>query len=483
MKELSTGKKISKEKILPVLLVVLAVLVLCVLPQFLFSKPSTVKGVEAAAVSYNTVSLSWNKADGAAEYHIYRSENGGPFKQVGTVKKTEFLDETVEPGEKYFYKVSASNLVNRSESKASASVTTILDTPAIHADVSKGDARIHINNISGAEGYTIFRNDEQYSFVDREEGKETVFIDDNAKSGVEYSYCVEADKGKAQSEKSEAASLELLAAGPITVRTEEDSLVFQWNGNEAYTSYKLYDGDKLLTETKEPVCKVELKEGTYDLKLTGYGDGLQSPEDHQVFRVEKDNGADEAATYLGQARNDIDKKPGDGSGREVCKSKFSYSSSGRFNWTYVFRPKDRSKANAAANMCEMAMKNNNIGYCRNGSKYGSHAADKLARAVDYDLSKITVRTGLSCGDLICLCNHYAGLSECYDGSGLGLSRKYRANSNFTTIRYKRGMKLLRGDVVITAHESGKQNHVAMCLTEAEYYDGVKITEVIIAKSR
>lgn len=170
---------------------------------------------------------------------------------------------------------------------------------------------------------------------------------------------------------------------------------------------------------------------------------------------------------IGHARKDYDHKAGDSSGKEVLKSKFTYSTSGGsvYNWTYVFRPKDISKANKAASMCEKAIANNNIGYCSSGeTKYGKdRAMTKLAKAAKYDLSKISVKCGCSCGDLICLCNHYAGLSTCYIGSGKQLAESYKKNSNFQTIKYKKGMQLYRGDVLITAHSSGKNNHVVMCL--------------------
>ena len=171
--------------------------------------------------------------------------------------------------------------------------------------------------------------------------------------------------------------------------------------------------------------------------------------------------------YIGQACADYDHKAGDSSGREVCKSAFKYSSSSTsvYNWTYVFRPKDASKAEKTASMCEKAIANNAIGYNRKGeTAYGKNRAmTKLAKAVNYDLSKISVKCGLSCGDLICLCNHWAGLSTCYIGSALPLAEKLKANSNFTCLSYKKGMALKRGDVLISAHSSGKNNHVAMVL--------------------
>lgn len=171
--------------------------------------------------------------------------------------------------------------------------------------------------------------------------------------------------------------------------------------------------------------------------------------------------------YIGQACSDRDKKAGDSSGKEVTKSSFTYSSSSTscYNWTYIFRPKDSKQAEKAASMCEKAIANNNIGYSKSGeTAYGkSKAMTKLAKSVNYDLSKITVKCGLSCGDLICLCNRYAGLSTCYIGSGLQLANNLKKNSNFECIKYKKGITLKRGDTIITAHSNGKHNHVAMVL--------------------
>ena len=170
---------------------------------------------------------------------------------------------------------------------------------------------------------------------------------------------------------------------------------------------------------------------------------------------------------IGHARKDYDHKAGDSSGKEVLRSKFTYSASSGsvYNWTYVFRPKDIAKANKTATMCEKAIANNAIGYNSHGeTAYGkAKAMTKLAKAVNYDLSKIKTKCGCSCGDLICLCNHYAGLSTCYIGSGKQLAEALKKNSNFTTYKYHKGMQLYRGDVLITAHSSGKNNHVVMCL--------------------
>ena len=191
--------------------------------------------------------------------------------------------------------------------------------------------------------------------------------------------------------------------------------------------------------------------------------GVNSMKAWQKYLNEHDKAT--YTVYLGHACADYDKKAGDGSKKEVLKSAFKYSTSSTspFNWTWVFRPTDPAKAEKAASMCEKAIANNNIGYVKSSKTAYGMSMPEMAKKVGYDLSKISVKCGLSCGDLICLCNHYAGLSTFYDGSGLGCAKKLKANSNFTCLSYKNGMALKRGDTIITAHTDGKNNHVAMIL--------------------
>lgn len=182
------------------------------------------------------------------------------------------------------------------------------------------------------------------------------------------------------------------------------------------------------------------------------------------------------AKYIGHARSNNDGKAGDSSGKEVCITEFTYSSSSSsvYNWTYVFRPK--KNADVMADMCIKACNNDKIGYCSNGTAtYGANAAQHLAKKVNYDLSKITTKTGLSCGDLICLCSRYAGLSTCYIGSAVQLANSFSNNDNYSRYKYSIGMTLRRGDVLITAHSSGKNNHVVMYLGTSKNVSGSSST--------
>ena len=225
---------------------------------------------------------------------------------------------------------------------------------------------------------------------------------------------------------------------------------------QKWTNAKVFPSSsvKKSTTTKPTASKTTAKTSTTTTKTSTPAKKTSTPTRKKMSKI-------------GHARKDYDHKAGDSSGKEVCVTKFTYNSSDKsvYDWTYVFRPKDIAKAEKAASMCEKGCANNNIGYCSSGeTKYGKdRAMSKLAKAAKYDLSKIKVKCGCSCGDLVCLCNHYAGLSTCYIGSGKQLAASLKKNKNFECIPYKKGMQLYRGDTLITAHQSGKNNHVVMCL--------------------
>lgn len=172
-------------------------------------------------------------------------------------------------------------------------------------------------------------------------------------------------------------------------------------------------------------------------------------------------------TKIGQASANYDGKKGDGNGKEIASCNWSYSSSSTSfkNWTYVFRFKDPEKAEAAASMMEKAIANDNIGYDGNWSVVKK--CREYAEEVGYDLSKITKKTGCACGGIVGLCIKYTGIEVDISESGLGVAKRLKENENFKTYTASKYVAkedyLQRGDVLVTAHSNGKNNHVCMVL--------------------
>ena len=259
-------------------LVVLTAMAVFAMPVFLISAPENVSGLTVKKATYNSVELSWKKADNAREYQIYRSTDKKEYEKIAETDKTTYRDKNLKTGEKYYY----------NDAGAKISAKTNLEVPKVKTDTKKGEAKLTISSVPGAKSYDIYRNGEKIATEKTPEGKDVSFVDENAEPDKDYEYTACAVRGDAESEESEAASVEIKSVGKIKADFEGNTLVFSWDGNDAYTKYKLYNGEKMLAETDETSFVTDIREGEYDLKLTGSSDDAQSPTVEQTFKVSED---------------------------------------------------------------------------------------------------------------------------------------------------------------------------------------------------
>ena len=103
------------------------------------------KTLKVTDVSFNSIELTWKEVNNAAEYYIYRSEDGQRFEHVGTAKKNTYTDRGLDTGERYLYKVVSSNYIKVSDKEAKAKGVTKIDTPVISGDTRTGKVRITIS--------------------------------------------------------------------------------------------------------------------------------------------------------------------------------------------------------------------------------------------------------------------------------------------------------------------------------------------------
>lgn len=114
-------------------------------------KPEKVTGL-AAVVQPKTIQLSWDEAEYARYYMLYRkADNEKEFKQIGKTTRILWTDRKAEQGKTYQYKVSAMRSVSgtKYEGEASDIVTTKLGEP------KKGD----VYSV-GALNYLIMNDNE-----------------------------------------------------------------------------------------------------------------------------------------------------------------------------------------------------------------------------------------------------------------------------------------------------------------------------------
>ncbi|MBQ8263449.1 MAG: peptidoglycan-binding protein [Oscillospiraceae bacterium] len=168
------------------------------------------------------------------------------------------------------------------------------------------------------------------------------------------------------------------------------------------------------------------------------------------------------AIKIGHASGDENRKAsggkaGDQTGGEVCIRTW-YSAP----WDLVLRPKDSAKAEKMARACEAACANNKVGYDQNQR----NTLNEKAKAVGYQLDKITTACECDCSSLMTVCAQAAGIdipyvygNAPYTGNMRAQFTKTGAFEMLTASKYLTSDAYLkRGDILV--RESG---HTAMAL--------------------
>lgn len=138
---------------------------------------------------------------------------------------------------------------------------------------------------------------------------------------------------------------------------------------------------------------------------------------------------------------------GDQTGKEVKISSW-YNGS----WTALLRPRDPTLAEGIAKACEDACNNPNIGY----DQYQRNTLNAQAKAVGYDLSKITNACETDCSAFMSVCVIAGGVNVPYSGGNAPTTRTLQsvlddtgAFDILTDSKYLTSDKyLLRGDILL-----------------------------------
>lgn len=146
---------------------------------------------------------------------------------------------------------------------------------------------------------------------------------------------------------------------------------------------------------------------------------------------------------------------GDQNGKEVLTRQWY-----KGNWHTVLRPKSATLAEKSAKACEAACANNKIGY----DQSGRNTLHKQAKAVNFDLSKITTACECDCSSLMHVCAIAGGANLTYGSNAFrtatmvnelvatGDYEKLTDNKYLTSDAY-----LKRGDILV------KTGHTVMAL--------------------
>ena len=168
----------------------------------LAAAPDNVTLTGAKAVS-DGIQVTWQAANGAAEYRVYRKDAANPkWKGIANVTGTSWTDKTAQAGVKYTYTVrgiSANGTLSPGFDTTGVSATIPgAPTPTAPANVTLGSAKVSGSTIvvtwqaaNGAAQYRVYRKDAanpKWKGIANVTG--TSWTDKTAKTGVTYTYTV-----------------------------------------------------------------------------------------------------------------------------------------------------------------------------------------------------------------------------------------------------------------------------------------------------
>ena len=274
----------------------------------LFSPEYTISAAPAAPVvtAGNSATsgkpmLTWDAVDGATSYRVYRATSqNGPYRLLGSVTTTTYVNTGAKDGVTYYYMVTAVNDSGESAYSNIVSGQNKAVTPKPAAPVVKighsatsGKPMLTWNAVSGATSYKVYRATSQngtYSLLGTV--TTTSYINTGAKAGVTYYYKVTAVNDSGESAYSNIVSGQNKAVTPkpaapvvkIGHSATSGKPMLTWNAVSGATSYKVYRATSqngtyslLGTVTTTSYINTGAKAGvTYYYKVTAVNDSGES---------------------------------------------------------------------------------------------------------------------------------------------------------------------------------------------------------------
>ena len=158
--------------------------------------------VKAKTVTYNSITVSWDKIVGASGYIVYRATSqNGKYSVVKTIQSghtVSYKNTKLKTGQKYYYKVIAYRTVNSKKIYSEYSlIKTIIPAPIAPKmkNVKKSGAKalkLNWGKVAGASGYEIFvstsKNGKYKKITTITKGKIVTYTNGKLKSKKTYYY-------------------------------------------------------------------------------------------------------------------------------------------------------------------------------------------------------------------------------------------------------------------------------------------------------
>lgn len=195
------------------------------------------------------VSVNWKKLTGVDGYYIYRKDEKGNWKKIGTVagaEKETYVDQTAAAGVTYTYTVRGySGSTEGARSSAGKSICYLLN-PAVLEPVNKEKGmQVKWESTPGATGYRVYRkaNGENWEQIAELQGESTISnTDQTVQHGTTYTYTVCAVNGNSVSSYDAAGKSQLRLDTPeiLTPVNRSDGIQVNWKSLHGVDGYYVY---------------------------------------------------------------------------------------------------------------------------------------------------------------------------------------------------------------------------------------------------
>ncbi len=263
--------------------------------------PRKVRGLKVKGVNYRAVTVTFNPAEGAEKYEIFRaSAKDGKYRKVKTTRKTAVKISGLRAGRKYYFKVRGINGKLAGKDSRIVSGMTKLDTPVVNVAADPSGISVSWNKIPGAKGYLIYRKAAGGSkqLIRKIKGYGTrTYKDVNVVNLKKYKYAVCAYCGQARSKTSRAAGTYYYAvpeqAEMLAPTVENSGICLNWKSAANAFGYDIYRRKHGTAEAFVCILNVSYKSNSaidrtaetdqaYDYYVTAVNHGLTSAASQQV---------------------------------------------------------------------------------------------------------------------------------------------------------------------------------------------------------
>ena len=220
--------------------------------------PANVKLVSAKVVG-GGIQVTWNEADGAAKYKVYRKDAANTvWKVIAIVTGTSYVDKSAAAGVTYSYTVRGVDADGElSPGFDRTGVSATIPKPTAPANVTLGDAKVVTggiqvtwNEADGAAKYKVYRKDAAntvWKVIAIVTG--TSYVDKSAAAGVTYSYTVrgvDADGELSPGYDRTGVSATILAPANVklvSAKAVSGGITVTWQQANGAAKYKVYRKD------------------------------------------------------------------------------------------------------------------------------------------------------------------------------------------------------------------------------------------------